>query len=53
MVNKGREEEVAALGVLVNYYPAFLNISGKKVVVVGGGTIAEERSCIDEGRSRC
>jgi precorrin-2 dehydrogenase/sirohydrochlorin ferrochelatase len=27
----------------VNYYPAFLNISGKKVVVVGGGTIAERK----------
>jgi precorrin-2 dehydrogenase/sirohydrochlorin ferrochelatase len=27
----------------VNYYPAFLNISGKNVVVVGGGTIAERK----------
>jgi len=27
----------------VNYYPAFLDISGKKVVVVGGGTIAERK----------
>ena len=27
----------------MNYYPAFLNISGKKVVVVGGGTIAERK----------
>jgi len=27
----------------VNYYPAFLNISGKNVVVVGGGAIAERK----------
>jgi len=27
----------------VNYYPVFLDISGKKVVVVGGGTIAERK----------
>jgi len=27
----------------VNYYPAFLDISGKKVVVVGGGAIAERK----------
>ena len=27
----------------MNYYPAFLNISGKNVVVVGGGTIAERK----------
>jgi len=28
----------------VNYYPAFLNISGKKAVIVGGGTIAERKA---------
>lgn len=27
----------------MNYYPAFLDISGKKVVVVGGGAIAERK----------
>ena len=27
----------------MNYYPVFLDISGKKVVVVGGGTIAERK----------
>jgi precorrin-2 dehydrogenase/sirohydrochlorin ferrochelatase len=27
----------------VKYYPAFLNVSGKNVVVVGGGTIAERK----------
>jgi len=27
----------------VNYYPAYLNLQGKKTVVVGGGTIAERK----------
>jgi len=27
----------------VNYYPAFLNLQGKKAVVVGGGSIAERK----------
>jgi precorrin-2 dehydrogenase / sirohydrochlorin ferrochelatase len=27
----------------VNYYPAFLNLHGKKAVVVGGGNIAERK----------
>jgi precorrin-2 dehydrogenase/sirohydrochlorin ferrochelatase len=27
----------------VNYYPAFLNLHGKKVVVVGGGNVAERK----------
>ncbi len=27
----------------MNYYPAFLNLYGKKAVVVGGGTIAERK----------
>ncbi|MBI5075739.1 MAG: bifunctional precorrin-2 dehydrogenase/sirohydrochlorin ferrochelatase [Nitrospirae bacterium] len=27
----------------MNYYPAFLNLQGKKTVVVGGGTIAERK----------
>ncbi|MBI5847047.1 MAG: bifunctional precorrin-2 dehydrogenase/sirohydrochlorin ferrochelatase [Nitrospirae bacterium] len=28
----------------VNYYPAFLNLNGKKAVVVGGGAIAERKT---------
>ncbi|HYQ47934.1 MAG TPA: bifunctional precorrin-2 dehydrogenase/sirohydrochlorin ferrochelatase [Thermodesulfovibrionales bacterium] len=28
----------------MNYYPAFLNISGKKAVIVGGGSIAERKA---------
>jgi len=28
----------------VNYYPAFLNLHGKKAVVVGGGNIAERKA---------
>lgn len=33
------------------YYPAFLNLSGKKTVVVGGGAVAERkvRSLLDAG----
>lgn len=27
----------------MNYYPAFLNLQGKKVVVVGGGKVAERK----------
>jgi precorrin-2 dehydrogenase/sirohydrochlorin ferrochelatase len=27
----------------MNYYPAFLNLKGKKVVVVGGGKVAERK----------
>ncbi len=27
----------------MNYYPAFLNLKGKKAVVVGGGRIAERK----------
>lgn len=27
----------------MNYYPAYLNLQGKKTVVVGGGTIAERK----------
>jgi precorrin-2 dehydrogenase/sirohydrochlorin ferrochelatase len=27
----------------VNYYPAFLNLSGRKAVVVGGGKVAERK----------
>jgi precorrin-2 dehydrogenase/sirohydrochlorin ferrochelatase len=27
----------------VNYYPAFLNLQGKKAVVVGGGSVAERK----------
>ncbi|PKL52525.1 MAG: siroheme synthase [Nitrospira bacterium HGW-Nitrospira-1] len=28
----------------MNYYPAFLNLQGKKVVVVGGGKVAERKA---------
>jgi precorrin-2 dehydrogenase/sirohydrochlorin ferrochelatase len=28
----------------VNYYPAFLNLHGKKAVVVGGGKVAERKA---------
>ena len=28
---------------LMNYYPAFLNLQGKKAVVVGGGKVAERK----------
>jgi precorrin-2 dehydrogenase/sirohydrochlorin ferrochelatase len=27
----------------MNYYPAFLNLQGKKVIVVGGGNVAERK----------
>ena len=27
----------------MNYYPAFLNLKGKRVVVVGGGKVAERK----------
>ncbi|UCE79954.1 MAG: bifunctional precorrin-2 dehydrogenase/sirohydrochlorin ferrochelatase [Nitrospiraceae bacterium] len=27
----------------MNYYPAFLNLSSKKIVVIGGGTVAERK----------
>ena len=28
----------------MNYYPAFLNLEGKKSVIVGGGKIAERKA---------
>ncbi|HCZ11574.1 MAG TPA: siroheme synthase, partial [Nitrospiraceae bacterium] len=28
---------------MVNYYPAFINLSGKQCVVVGGGKVSERK----------
>jgi precorrin-2 dehydrogenase/sirohydrochlorin ferrochelatase len=41
-----RREKVTRYGSPItynNYYPAFLNLQGKKVVVVGGGKVAERK----------
>ena len=36
----------------MNYYPAFLNLQGKKAVVVGGGKVAERKVLTLIGQAR-